>query len=227
MKVSISIQALKAVSMFAAEKDVRYYLNGIHVEFNGDFVRVVATNGHILGVWRETENDEFQNEGSGSFIIPNENVKEIARWKFSKYAKNPIVTFSSDDGKEFRAMCADKGAIFHAIDGRFPDWRRVIPAQLEPEQEKDEDRAMAFCDPMYLQVCIDARRLLTGKKDAFPRLKFSGNINPVLADIHENMIGIVMPMRTDKLIIANSDFADWAREFMPAQTEPVATESLT
>ena len=52
MKITIDRNALKAVSRFAAIKDIRYYLQGVLIESTPLQTRLAATDGHTLAVHR-------------------------------------------------------------------------------------------------------------------------------------------------------------------------------
>lgn len=102
-----AVEAMRKAAPFAAKEDVRYYLKGINWENN----HIVGTNGHALCVVEIAEGFD------GSMILPAECVGNIP------------------DGVD-KVEIADQGATFHApgiavtirkIDGRFPDWRRVVP----------------------------------------------------------------------------------------------------
>jgi hypothetical protein len=49
MQFSIQRKQLKAMSRLAATKDMRIYLNGLHVVQNNRGTYIEATNGHMLG----------------------------------------------------------------------------------------------------------------------------------------------------------------------------------
>ena len=42
---------LHAMATLAAKKDIRYYLNGLLVEWNATTTRIVATDGHKMGIY--------------------------------------------------------------------------------------------------------------------------------------------------------------------------------
>lgn len=47
MKITLSRDGMRAALLFAAEKDLRYYLCGVLVEATKTTTRVTATNGHV------------------------------------------------------------------------------------------------------------------------------------------------------------------------------------
>lgn len=195
MKANIYRNALKAASRFQAIKDIRFYLNGILIESSPIESRLVATDGHILIVTKCDAKDE--NEGSFSGIIPSDVVKTILSWKAPKYAKDsPIVI--SGDGPEYRAEWCGNVALFKLVDGKFPDYRRVIPEKTNGE--------LAFYDPDLLVRVKRASEDLGNNNGQFS-LNYNGN-NGALAQINSETIAVIMPMRTD---INISIDATWAR----------------
>ena len=55
MQFTIPINAIRAVELFAAKNDARYYMNGISVRaLTRDVLQLVGSNGHILAQYRHT-----------------------------------------------------------------------------------------------------------------------------------------------------------------------------
>ena len=75
MKIYTTLSALKAINLLSADKDIRYYLNGVHVTATATATRLTATDGHALGIHQS----EQQNEGVDfvEMIIPNDVIKLI------------------------------------------------------------------------------------------------------------------------------------------------------
>src|SRR3990172_10411589 len=106
-----------------AQQDVRYYLNGLLLEVEKGILRAVATDGHRLALC-ETENT-FEEPGNKQIIIPRKAVTELVR--------------ILDDGQGEAAIeishnyiRIDLGTLRFTsklIEGKFPDYNRVIPKQ--------------------------------------------------------------------------------------------------
>ncbi|WP_218353696.1 DNA polymerase III subunit beta [Alteromonas lipotrueiana] len=104
-----------------AQQDVRYYLNGLSLETEENLVRSVATDGHRLALCRL---DYTQSAlPARQVIIPRKGVLEISR-------------LIGDDDQLLRVQIGENhirlqgtGFIFTSklVDGRFPDYRRVLP----------------------------------------------------------------------------------------------------
>ena len=55
MKIYAQLNAIKAVNHLSETKDIRYYLNGILVEATKTHTTLVATDGHVMGVYKNEE----------------------------------------------------------------------------------------------------------------------------------------------------------------------------
>ena len=135
MQCTISGDALECALLAAPKDDVRYYLNGVWVEWNETKTRVVVTNGHYMYV-NEHEPQYSPNEGSCGFIIPREvlaKVKPTANT--SKRSNAYIVTAekrSTQEGVELfdctiRECGENTVTSFSNTVGKFPDYKRVVP----------------------------------------------------------------------------------------------------
>lgn len=104
-----------------AQQDVRYYLNGMLLESDGKMLRTVATDGHRLALC------EIQLGLGGrqqQIIIPRKGVLELQRLLTGEGA----VTLTIGTN-HIRAQIGDIRFTSKLIDGRFPEYSRVIPAK--------------------------------------------------------------------------------------------------
>jgi len=104
-----------------AQQDVRYYLNGTLLETSGKVLRAVATDGHRLSLC-ETELSEAT-AGQQQVIVPRKGILELQR------------ILSGDGDLELsigtnhvRAQIGEIRFTSKLIDGKFPEYSRVIPA---------------------------------------------------------------------------------------------------
>jgi DNA polymerase-3 subunit beta len=105
-----------------AQQDVRYYLNGLLFEVSDQTVRAVATDGHRLSVAETDVTSSFKT--GKQVILPRKGVVEMTR--FLEETDDPVeIQIGSN---HLRANL--KGLVFTTklIDGRFPDYKKVIPA---------------------------------------------------------------------------------------------------
>ena len=119
--------ALHATGFAMAKDDVRYYLNGLLLQWRGATLLAVATDGHRLadvGLALSAE------AGDGEAILPRDTVDIIAR--LASEAGDADLTL--DVYPHRRLACARGGIelISKLIDGRYPEWRRVVPGHAQP-----------------------------------------------------------------------------------------------
>ncbi len=115
-----------------AQQDVRYYLNGMLLETDGKMLRTVATDGHRLAL---CEMDLPSKAGSQQVIVPRKGVLELQRLLGTE--GDVEITIGSN---HIRAQIGDVRFTSKLIDGRFPEYSRVIPAA--PPKAVVADREM-------------------------------------------------------------------------------------
>ncbi len=114
-------QLIDKTAFAMAQQDVRYYLNGMLLELKPDGVKLVATDGHRLAL------SEYEGSlgvtGNRQLIIPRKGVMELARLLGTGDEAARISL-----GQNHIRVQAD-GIVFTSklIDGKFPDYNRVIP----------------------------------------------------------------------------------------------------
>jgi DNA polymerase-3 subunit beta len=104
-----------------AQQDVRYYLNGMLLETSAKTLRSVATDGHRLALC-EIETAAGASPGQ-QVIVPRKGVLELQRI-VSGGSGNAELAVGSN---HFRVRIGDVRLTSKLIDGRFPDYSRVIP----------------------------------------------------------------------------------------------------
>ncbi len=138
VEFSLGQDALKRgidrIGFAMAQQDVRYYLNGLLFELAGDRLRTVATDGHRLSMC-EIEASLPAGEGQ-QVIVPRKGVIELARLLDAEAENGVSVHLGSNhiqvefDGLRFTSKL---------IDGRFPDYTRVVPDGGACEMRADRD----------------------------------------------------------------------------------------
>jgi hypothetical protein len=143
MQYSILLNTLKAAHFCSAEKsDVRYYLNSVYLDFklqaDKPYVNVVATDGHLLAAFK----DPIPNEGvlveDFSILIPLDTIKTLIKMTDKKQT---FVTLEKV-GDSWRIGDLN----FEAIDGKFPDYTRVIPGS----NDRTSDNGAPRLDPVLV-----------------------------------------------------------------------------
>ncbi len=121
---SETLQRLLAKTMYAmALQDVRYYLNGLLLELDGEAVRAVASDGHRLA-FSEAQL-ETPVEGVHQPILPRKGVQELARLLDGDATVDIRLTANA-----IRLALPDTVFSAKLIDGRYPDYRRVFPSEV-------------------------------------------------------------------------------------------------
>jgi DNA polymerase-3 subunit beta len=105
-----------------AQQDVRYYLNGLLLEIGAGRLRAVATDGHRLALCDLSveQNEALPDE---QIIVPRKGVLELQRLLPEADAPARIEL----DANQIRVELGDLVFTSKLIDGRFPDYDRVVP----------------------------------------------------------------------------------------------------
>lgn len=109
-----------------AQQDVRYYLNGMLWELRPSLLRVVATDGHRLAMC--TLQSEFPVEDEAKqVILPRKGVLELARLLQDESGEVALVIGNN----HIRATTDEFTFTSKLVDGKFPDYDRVLPKNPE------------------------------------------------------------------------------------------------
>jgi DNA polymerase-3 subunit beta len=113
-----------------AQQDVRYYLNGMLLETGGKHLRAVATDGHRLALCQAMlPGDEMTAQ---QVIVPRKGVLELQRLLSGEGDLN--IELGSN---HIRIQLAGIRLTSKLIDGRFPEYERVIPKESANELKAD------------------------------------------------------------------------------------------
>ena len=116
-------QLLGKTQYSMATQDVRYYLNGLLLLVDGRDLRAVATDGHRLAYGSvEIEADLPRQE----MILPRKTVLELNRL-LMETDDTLTVTMASN---QVRFSFGSVVLVSKVIDGKFPDYERVVPSTL-------------------------------------------------------------------------------------------------
>jgi DNA polymerase-3 subunit beta len=199
MKITIDHSIIKALLICAAKQDIRYYLKGVCVDAraNGDVV-LVATDGHRLLAYPVAV-DNIEALAPGEYIIPRETLEAVKPAKAGRTTL-PIhidITTEPDQPDPERVGVTIKGktsitvtgatsAVTAPIDGKFPDWRRIIPASTSGE--------IAQFNADYVSGFGDVCKLLGGSYG--PYINHNGTAPSVVTNL-PGALGLIMPMRLE------------------------------
>jgi len=199
IRIQTTAGRIAAMSVCSAAKDVRYYLVGIHFELSGDSgLTMVSTDGHRL-LKIEAPEDMFGAVGKDdrkSVII---NFDKDTLSDFRKAGnRDQIVNIEIDELVTVKYATVTRYATL--VDGKFPDWRRIMPAEIAGEGNEVGE---AGFNSKYLADFATVSKMLTPAKDAPIEISPRGNSamlvrilassdGPVLA------VGVLMPIRIGK-----------------------------
>jgi DNA polymerase-3 subunit beta len=145
-----------------AQQDVRYYLNGLLLEFGADGIRGVATDGHRLSRFDFRMGLEVGGEGR-AVIVPYKTVMELRR-QLSSVSTGIRIAVGE------KSIQFDAGAYVTTsklIDGRFPDYDRVIGV--------DHSRT-AIVEKERLRGALVRASVLSNERYRGVRMEFGGDV---------------------------------------------------
>ena len=116
-------ELLLSVQYSMAQQDVRYYLNGLLLIVEDNKLIAVATDGHRLAFNEVVINELHEKQ---ELILPRKAITELCR-----LLQNPeeyvSVTFSK---QQVKVEFSDVVLVTKIIEGKFPDYARVIPNHI-------------------------------------------------------------------------------------------------
>jgi len=103
-----------------AQQDIRYYLNGVLLVIDGAFLKLIATDGHRLAFTSSKLDKEY---AKIEVILPRKTVNELTKLLGDNEEK---ILFELAEN-QVRMTFSDIVLTSKVIDGKFPDYERVIP----------------------------------------------------------------------------------------------------
>src|SRR5262245_49745372 len=105
-----------------AQQDVRYYLNGTLLETDGKMLRTVATDGHRLAIAEAELASGGKSVNAQQVIVPRKGVLELTRLLGGAGEVEIAIGVN-----HIRLQIGDVRFTSKLIDGKFPEYGRVIP----------------------------------------------------------------------------------------------------
>jgi DNA polymerase-3 subunit beta len=124
---------LDQVGFAMAQQDVRYFLNGMLLEITGSHTRTVATDGHRLAMC--TLERGVEGAERLQVIVPRKGVIELGR--LLDDAEEDVVL--SVGSNHIRATQGPYTLTTKLVDGKFPDYEKVIPRDASRVVVGDRD----------------------------------------------------------------------------------------
>lgn len=169
---------IEKTSFAMAQQDVRYYLNGLLLEVSTDNVRSVATDGHRLALC--SHECDCKPAETLQIIVPRKGVMELV--KLLDDSDNPVQLQVGNN--HIKISLADFSFTSKLIDGRFPDYERVIPKNSDKHIQADRET---------LRQALVRTSILSNEKYRGIRLRLSNNIlqaqanNPEMEEAEEEI----------------------------------------
>jgi DNA polymerase III subunit beta len=142
-----------------AQQDVRYYLNGLLLETHEQTLRAVATDGHRLALSEIKLEDKARKEQQ--VIVPRKGVLELNR--LLEQEGELTLTIGANHVRVEREGIRLTSKL---IDGRFPEYGRVIPKDPPSLLKADRD---------LLRQSLQRTAILSNEKYRGVRLELSSN----------------------------------------------------
>ncbi len=162
---------LALVQYAMAQQDIRYYLNGLLMVAQGSELKLVATDGHRLAY--ASEDIGAAQEDRVEVILPRKTVLELSR----QLADNDEALEISLTPTQARFSFGNVEFVSKLIDGKFPDYERVIP---------QHQGKIIRLDRAMLQQSLQRAAILTNEKFRGVRLVLSAGSLKILSTNAEN-----------------------------------------
>ena len=144
-----------------AQQDVRYYLNGLMFEVSANSVTSVATDGHRLAFCRIAAETGVSEDRQ--IIIPRKGIIELSRLLES----NDEAVELQLSNNHIRVVLPRVTFTSKLIDGKFPDYQQVIPA--------DSDKEL-ICNREALHQAFNRISVLSNEKFRGMRIQLEPNL---------------------------------------------------
>jgi DNA polymerase-3 subunit beta len=152
------LRLIESTHFSMANQDVRYYLNGMSIETEGNEIRSVATDGHRLAICKI--NKESLSLPARQVIVPRKGILEIIR--LLDPVEEDVQIFLGSN--HVRIIDNEYSFTSKLVDGRFPDYRRVLPRNGDKVLESNKDE---------LRQVLSRASILSNEKFKGVRLNFA------------------------------------------------------
>lgn len=151
---------LSLVQYSMAVQDIRFYLNGLLMQVEGSELRLVATDGHRLAYASATLEGNFPKT---EVILPRKTVLELIKL-LTRPSENIQIELLE---QQVRFTFNDSVIVSKVIDGKFPDYNRVIPM---------DNNKIFQIDRLGLLAALERVAVLANEKIRGVRLQLSPGI---------------------------------------------------
>lgn len=153
-----------------ANQDVRYYLNGLHIDLANEGISFVSTDGHRLAV-ASLKDVEIEGDLKTGIIIPRASVLEI-KGLLSRSDNTATLNILSpvEDGHPNRLSITQEGLEISTIliEGKYPDYRQAVP--------DSSASSFALIDKTEFKACLSRAIILSNEKFKTGKLFVTNNL---------------------------------------------------
>ena len=207
---------IKALLIAASKQDIRTYLVGVCIDVRESDIALVATDGYMLLAVPVPKDNIVSAIPPGQYIVPRATLEAVKPEKMGRTTL-PIRTIRisihvpapmPDSDRlgvvvKLATIITLEGATTATtapVDGRYPDWRRVIPAASSGELQQ--------FDPALIARWGQIHSTLGGKIP--PTIHHNGNGPAWISGLHHGAIGVLMPMHDDTDVTKRDPLPAWA-----------------
>jgi DNA polymerase-3 subunit beta len=162
-------------SFAMANQDVRYYLNGLLFDFSGQQLRAIATDGHRLAICDLESSVDITTDRQ--LIVPRKGVMELSRMLSGDEDRVTLAIGRN----HIRLVKGDTTFTSKLIDGRFPDYKAVVPVGA--------DKQMLVDKATFIQA-LQRAAILSNEKYKGVKLEAAGSTIKIVAHnpLHEEAV---------------------------------------
>lgn len=217
MKLNLNARLVAAICEFKAKNDIRYYLNGVYVEpLPAGGAVIVATNGHAMGIWRDTSAEVER----PAILRIGKNLREVCQEAADARLEliDGRLTVTNKQKTEYHVQPNGgkdgSPASWEIARDKYPLWKAVFPDECKTGP-------VGMFNAAYLKLVHKALKIATGNDFAGITLRQSDEKKSIFvsSSLLTDFAAIIMPMYDDSKI----NYPSWLSELKAAEK---AAESL-
>ena len=192
---TVAVKDLMALSHLAGVKDIRNYLNGVYIEFDGDNLAMVATDGSVIGVIRSGLTGHV---GKGQLLIAHQVIKHIG--KTAEVIQLQSLELPGHWLLKSGTMQFEFESIVNSSNYTFPNWRQLFKGLISDPPNNEP----AYYSINLLNKVEKCARSLSYKpsrtQNNFELTQNGNSSAPVRVPGCERFAGLLMPVRSEPIL---------------------------
>jgi hypothetical protein len=199
MDINLKARLVAAIAQFKADRDIRFYLNGVYLEPHQKGGAIIAaTNGHAMGIWHDESATGVERAmilGLDAKLLQACQGSDLKRLVV-RDGRLAVILEQGEKEVYIQPIAERKTAVpSWEIEGKFPDWRRVIPEPTSTHGLK------GFVNAQYIADVDRALKIGSVNYSKFNSMQFmqldANSAVLVTAAICPEFAAVIMPMRDD------------------------------